>query len=256
VANETIVEVRNLTTHYGEALVLDGVSMEVRRGEIVVILGGSGCGKSTLLKHMIGLLRPTSGEILLWGQDIARMDEDQLRPMLTRVGISFQSGGLFNSMTVGENVALPIKEKNPDIDRETLDMLVRIKLGLVGLSAAVNKTPGELSGGMKKRAGVARALALDPEILFLDEPSAGLDPIMAAGLDQLILNLRHLLGITVVVVTHELDSIKEIADTAVMLDKGRVIFNGRLDEALESDHPRVSQFFQRKPDAHIAPRNA
>jgi len=250
-ANNMIIEVQDLVTHYGETQVLDHVSCGIRKGEIFVIIGGSGCGKTTLLKHMTGLLRPTSGRILFLGSDIARMDEDELSKMQRNIGIAFQSSGLFNSMTVGDNVALPLREYG-NMDERLVDSIVRLKLSLVGLAAAQHLMPDELSGGMRKRAGLARAIALDPPVIYFDEPSAGLDPIIASGLDDLILNLRKLLGITFVIVTHELDSIRKVADRVLMLDRGRVIFTGDLEEAATTTVARVRQFFERRADDFIA----
>ena len=242
-----LIEVEELVAHYGPRLILDQVSFTVQQGEILVVLGGSGSGKSTLLKHMVGLLQPSAGAIRYWGRDLVQMEEDERAALLKQVGISFQSGGLFNSLTLAENVALPLRERG-DIDEATIQALVRMKLSLVGLASSAHLMPGELSGGMRKRAGVARALALDPQLLFFDEPSAGLDPITAAGLDQMILTLRRLLGLTLVVITHELESIHALADRALMLDQGKVIFLGPLTDIAESSHPRVRQFFQRQPD--------
>jgi phospholipid/cholesterol/gamma-HCH transport system ATP-binding protein len=249
--NNMIIEVQDLVTHYGETQVLDRVSCEIRKGEIFVIIGGSGCGKTTLLKHMTGLLQPTSGRILFLGNDIARMDEDELSKMQRNIGIAFQSSGLFNSMTVGDNVALPLREYG-QMDEKLVDSIVRLKLSLVGLAAAQHLMPDELSGGMRKRAGLARAIALDPPVVYFDEPSAGLDPIIASGLDDLILNLRKLLGTTFVIVTHELDSIRKVADRVLMLDRGRVIFMGDLEEAATTTVARVRQFFERRADDFIA----
>jgi phospholipid/cholesterol/gamma-HCH transport system ATP-binding protein len=248
-----ILKVENLVAHYGEHEVLHGVSFEVHQDEIVAVVGGSGCGKSTLLKHVIGLLRPTSGTVRFWGKEIASLNEDELCALQSRFGVSFQSGGLFNSMTLYDNIALPLRERR-ELSDEIMDTIVRTKLALVGLGEALYQLPSELSGGMKKRAGFARALALDPEIVFFDEPSAGLDPITAAGLDELILRLRRTLGITVVVITHELDSIRKVADRVLMLDRGSVAFLGLLDEALKSVEPRVKQFFSRLPDETITVR--
>lgn len=247
---EPIIEVRDLVAGYGERVVLDGISFDVCPGEILVVLGGSGCGKTTLLHHMVGLLRPLSGTIRYWGRDIGRMDEDEMAALLHRVGISFQGGALFNSMTVGENVGLPMQEYG-NMDEEMVEILVRMKLSLVGLANSGYLMPSELSGGMKKRVGFARAIAMDPEIMFFDEPSAGLDPILAAGLDELILDIRRLLGVTMVVVTHELESIRAVADRALMLDGGKIIFMGKVGEAEQSSNSRVRQFFDRRPDATI-----
>lgn len=252
---DCFIEVRNLVTHYGTTLVLDDVSLSVDKGEVFVVIGGSGCGKTTLFRHMTGLLRPTSGQILYSGKDITKMDEDEVSAMQRKIGISFQSSGLFNSMTVGENVALPLREYG-GIDEDLLDSVVRLKLSLVGLDEAQHLMPEELSGGMRKRAGLARAIALDPPVVYFDEPSAGLDPIMASGLDDLILDLKRLLGITIVIVTHELDSIRKVADRILMLDRGKVIFAGTVEEAEEAGIPRTRQFFERRADDFIGQRNA
>lgn len=249
-----LIEVRNLVARYGELVVLDDISFTVNRREIFVVIGGSGSGKTTLFKHMCGLLKPPAGEILYDGHNITDMDEDQLAVMQRQIGIAFQSSGLFNSMTVGENVALPLREYG-NVDPRLIDEVVRLKLSLVGLDDAVNKMPAELSGGMKKRAGLARAIALDPPIVYFDEPSAGLDPIMASGLDDLILNLRDLLDITVIIVTHELESIRKVADRVLMLDRGKIIFIGTVAEAESSEVKRVRQFFERRADEFIAHRN-
>jgi phospholipid/cholesterol/gamma-HCH transport system ATP-binding protein len=251
---EVVLKAENLSAHYGDFQVLKDVSFEVCRGEILVILGGSGCGKSTLLKLLTGLKEPSGGRIHFWQKAMDELDEEQLRDLRTRIGVSFQSGGLIHSLSVGENIALPLREFG-NIPEATLQTTVRMKLFLVGLAEYEHLMPAELSGGMKKRAGFARGLALDPEIVFFDEPSAGLDPIMAAGLDKLILDLRRLLHITVVVVTHELESIRKIADRVLMLDRGEVIFFGPLTEAQNSDHPRLRQFFDRMADEVIAARN-
>lgn len=252
--SEAVIEVKNLHTHYGERPILVDVSFDVPRNGIFVIIGGSGCGKTTLLKHMVGLLKPTSGSILFNGNNVAEMDEDELSKMQRNIGIAFQSGGLFNSMTLGDNVALPLREYG-NVDPVLIPAIVRLKLSLVGLASAESLLPDELSGGMKKRAGLARALALDPPVVYFDEPSAGLDPIMAAGLDQLILDLKKQLGITFVIVTHELESIRLIADRILMLDKGRVVFHGTREEGERCENERVRQFFNREPDEYIAARN-
>lgn len=251
---KTIIEVKNLVTHYGETKVLDDVSLEVKTGEIFVIIGGSGCGKSTLLKHMCGLIKPTSGQINYLNQDITRLDEDELAKVQRTIGIAFQSSGLFNSMTVGDNVAMPIREYG-NVPPELIPALVRMKLGFVGLASAEMLMPSELSGGMRKRAGLARAIALDPPLVYFDEPSAGLDPIMASGLDALVLDLNRILGLTFVIVTHELDSIDKIADRVLMLDRGQVIFCGTREEAANTRTERVRQFFERRPDEYITQRN-
>ncbi|MDP7639044.1 MAG: ATP-binding cassette domain-containing protein [Candidatus Hydrogenedentes bacterium] len=245
--SEAFIEVQDLVAHYGERLVLDRVSFSVAPNEIFVVIGGSGCGKTTLFKHMAGLLRPTSGRIIHEGQDITQLDEDGLSKLQQNIGIAFQFSGLFNSMTVGENVAMPLREFG-DMDEELIQAVVDLKLSLVGLAGAQNMAPSELSGGMRKRAGLARAIALDPPVVYFDEPSAGLDPIMAAGLDDLILALKRLMGITVVIVTHELESIRKVADHVLMLDQGQVIFDGTAEEAEHSEVDRTCQFFERRPD--------
>ena len=226
---EPIVRVVDLVKRFGDKTVLDGVSLDIFPGETVVVMGGSGCGKSTLLRHMICSLAPDAGRVELFEQDLAGLDEAGLNAIRLRFGILFQSGALFSSMTVGENVALPLKE-HTDLDEETIDIVVKIKLEQVGLREAVDLMPAEISGGMKKRAGLARATALDPEILFYDEPSAGLDPVTSAEIDQLIMDLTGKLGVTSVVVTHEMDSAFRIADRMVMLDRGKTLKIGPRSE--------------------------
>jgi phospholipid/cholesterol/gamma-HCH transport system ATP-binding protein len=248
---EPVIEVENLVGGYGPVRVIEDVTFDVRPQEILVILGTSGCGKTTLLRHLIGLQRPLSGSVRLWGQDITRMDEDRLNALRTRFAVSFQSGALLNSIPAAENVALPMRERG--VPRDLIPALVRMKLSLVGLADAGHKMPAELSGGMRKRCALARALALDPEIVFFDEPSAGLDPVTAAGLDLLILKLRDLLGITVVVVTHELESIRTIADRALMLEDRRIIFLGPLSGVEQAPDPRVRAFFRREPEDAFRP---
>ena len=217
------IKVRNLVqTFGGPRAVLDGINLDVYKGETIVIMGGSGCGKSTFLRHMIGSLQPDSGSIELMGQSVIGVSEDQLNEVRKKIGILFQSGALFNSMNLRENIALILME-HTDLSEEIIDIIVKIKLEMVGLREHALKLPSEISGGMKKRAGLARALALDPQILFYDEPSAGLDPVTSAEIDQLMIRLSRDLGVTSVVVTHEMDSAFTIADRMVMLDKGRVL---------------------------------
>lgn len=224
-----MIRVVNLVKRFDDHVVLDGVNLEVLRGQTVVVMGGSGCGKSTLLRHMIGSVWPNEGHIELLGQNLNDLDEDRLDLIRKKFGILFQSGALFNSMTIGENVALPLRE-HTTLDEDTIQIIVKMKLEQVGLRHATDLMPSEISGGMKKRAGLARALALDPEILFYDEPSAGLDPVTSAEIDQLIIDLSRKLGVTSVVVTHEMDSAFRIADRMVMLDRGRVLRIGTLQE--------------------------
>ncbi len=249
-----ILEVTDLVAHYGTTKVLDGVSFDVQHGEILAVCGASGCGKSTLLKHVIGLLKPTSGKIRMWRKDVLALDEEQFSEIQARFGVSFQSGGLFNSLSLYDNIAMMLNERKK-LEPEITDAIVRSKLAMVGLAHAQHVLPSELSGGMKKRAALARALALDPELVFFDEPSAGLDPITAAGLDDLLLNLRRSLGLTVVVVTHELDSIRNVADRILMLDKGKVIFFGLQEDMERSDNKRLKQFFSRQADEAMTARN-
>jgi phospholipid/cholesterol/gamma-HCH transport system ATP-binding protein len=225
--------------------VLDGVSLSLVRGEILVILGGSGCGKSTLLRHIVGLRQPEGGRVQLFGRDLYGAEEDEREETLKRIGMLFQSGALFNSLTLEDNVALPLIEHR-GVAPEVAAVIARMKLGMVGLESAARLLPAEISGGMKKRAGLARALVLDPEVLVFDEPSAGLDPVTARALDDLILDLRARLGVGIVVVTHELGSINLIADHAIMLDRGKVLAEGPLAHVKESDNPIVHAFFARE----------
>jgi phospholipid/cholesterol/gamma-HCH transport system ATP-binding protein len=244
-----IIVVEELTAGYGESIVFEKVSFQVFQGEIFVILGGSGCGKSTLLKQMIGLHQPFSGRVLIHGMDIATAGDAALRKVRMGIGVLFQSSALFGSMTLFDNVALPLMEYT-DLSIKTIEQIVKMKLAMVDLSGYENHLPSELSGGMKKRAGIARAMALDPAILFFDEPAAGLDPITLAELDLLIKKINAGMGTTMVVVTHELQSIFNIAHRVIMIDKNAkgIIAEGDPKELKEhSGDPRVNHFFNRLP---------
>lgn len=244
---EPAIDVEDLVVSFGGRTVLDGIRLSVRRGEIMVILGGSGSGKTTLLRALVGLLEPDAGRIRINGQDFTAMDDSERIALRTKMGMCFQAAALFNSMTLEDNVALPLRE-HTRLEESTIRIMTRIKLELVGLSGAEDKLPSELSGGMKKRAGIARAMAMDPEFIFYDEPSAGLDPIVAAGIDELIRDLQQTFRLTSVVVTHELESVRQIADTACVLHRGRIVGIGAVDELERSDHPYIRQFFARQPN--------
>jgi phospholipid/cholesterol/gamma-HCH transport system ATP-binding protein len=250
VADRTpVIVVEDLTARFGDRTIFEHVSFEVYPGEILVILGGSGCGKSTLLKHMIGLYKPYTGRVLIRGVDVNTKDENELQRLRMDIGVTFQGGALFGSMTVAENIALPLKEYT-DLAPEDIDLIVRMKLGLVNLAGFENHLPEELSGGMIKRVGLARALALEPRVVFFDEPSAGLDPITAVELDMLILNINAGMGTTMVVVTHELQSIYTIAHRVVMLDKsakGLIAIGDPKELKDHAEDPRVLAFFRRQP---------
>jgi phospholipid/cholesterol/gamma-HCH transport system ATP-binding protein len=253
-----VIEVRDLVAHYGEREILHGVSLSVERGEIRVIMGGSGSGKSTLLRRLLGLERPTSGSICILGQEITRMSERELSELSRRIGVAFQGGALFSSMSVGENVMLPLRE-HTRLDRGTMEIMMRLKLEVVNLAGFEHLLPSELSGGMVKRAAFARAIIMDPAILFCDEPSAGLDPVVSSALDELILRLRDALGTTIVVVTHELESAFRIADRITVLDRGEILVEGTVAQVRESADPRVQNLLQRRfeeeevdPEAYLA----
>jgi phospholipid/cholesterol/gamma-HCH transport system ATP-binding protein len=249
--DEVMVSLRDLRVSYGEREILHGINFDVKRGETLVILGGSGSGKSTLLRTLVGLERPSSGQIWIKGQDIAKISPQEMDEIRKKIGMSFQGGALFGSMTVGENVALPLRE-HTRLEDSTIEIMLRLKLEQVGLAGFEYYMPSQLSGGMKKRAAVARALAMDPEILFFDEPSAGLDPIIAAGIDQLILELKKAFRMTIIVVTHELASAFLIADRMVLIDKGNVVAIGTTAEMRVSSQPRVRQFLDRIAEPEVA----
>jgi phospholipid/cholesterol/gamma-HCH transport system ATP-binding protein len=245
------ISVRDLHVRYGEREILHGITFDVEPGETLVILGGSGSGKSTLLRTLVGLEHAASGEVWICGKNLATISANELNDLRKMMGMSFQGGALFGSMSVGENVALPLREHTP-LDPSTIEIVVRLKLEQVGLSGYEEYMPAQLSGGMKKRAAVARAMSMDPQILFFDEPSAGLDPIIAAGIDDLILKLKKAFGMTIVVVTHELASAFRIADRMILIDRGVIVASGTPDEMQRSTQPRVRQFFDRVPEPELA----
>jgi len=247
-----LISIRDLVVEYDGRRILDRLNLDIEPGETMVLLGGSGSGKSTLLRHIIGLERPLSGQVTVKGIDIARCSAAELKQVRRSIGVAFQSAALFNSYSVADNVALPLREQTA-LAPSIIDLMVWMKLAVVGLADFGGMLPQELSGGMKKRAAVARALALDPEILVFDEPSAGLDPIVAAELDDLILLLKRAFQITVIVVTHELASAFRIADRIAMLYKGSFLAVGTKDEINSSQDPRIRKFLDRVPDtaAHI-----
>jgi len=248
---EPVISLRNLRVSYGEREILHGINFDVVRGETLVILGGSGSGKSTLLRTLVGLEKPSAGEIWIKGRDLAKTTAAEMDEIRTKIGMSFQGGALFGSMTVGENVALPLRE-HTRLEDSTIEIILRLKLQQVGLEGFEYYMPSQLSGGMKKRAAVARALAMDPEILFFDEPSAGLDPIIAAGIDELILELKRAFHMTIIVVTHELASAFLIADRMLLIDKGNIVALGTTEEMRSSTQPRVRQFLDRIAEPEVS----
>src|ERR1700688_1138236 len=247
----TVISLRDLRVSYGEREILHGIHFDVKAGETLVILGGSGSGKSPLLRPLGGLEKPSSGEIWIKGMDISAVSQAELYEIRKRIGMSFQCSALFGSMTVGENVALPLRE-HTQLEDSTIEIMLRLKLKQVGLAGYEYYMPSQLSGGMMKRAAVARALAMDPEIIFFDEPSAGLDPIIAAGIDQLILEMKKAFRMTIIVVTHELASAFLIADRMVLIDKGNVVAIGPAEEMRASTQPRVRQFLDRVAEPEVA----
>lgn len=245
-----MVRVKNLIKRFGDRTVLDGISLVIPEGKITVIMGGSGCGKSTLLKNLIGLLRPEEGEILIDGKDVSRLGDKEFDAVRKKFGMLFQGAALFNSETLGENVALPLRE-HTDLSEEIIRIIVKIKLELVGLTGFEDFYPHQISGGMKKRVALARAIALDPKIVFYDEPGAGLDPITAGMIDQLILDLSRKLQITSVVVTHEMKSAFRIADQMIVLHRGKVVAEGDPERVKQSSNPYVRQFIHGEPEGAI-----
>ena len=240
---DAVISIKNLTAKYGDITVLDDISVDIFPGEITVILGSSGCGKTTLLKNILRLVEPVSGSVKFWGEEVLGLDDIQMGNILRKIGMLFQSGALLNSISIYENISIPL-ELHTKLPRTLIDRIIKVKLNLVNLSEAIYKFPSELSGGMKKRAALARAIVLDPQILFCDEPSAGLDPLTAASLDELILSLKKQLKMTIVVVTHELASIHRIADKIIFLEEGKMLFNGTLEEAKKAGIPQIDTFFE------------
>ena len=242
-----VIEVRDLVTHYGRRKILDGISIDIFEGEIMVIMGGSGSGKSTLMRHLLSLETPTSGSIRMLGEDITTLDVQQKIELSKKLGVAFQGGALFSSMTVGENIMLPLIE-HTKLDQQTMRVMMRMKLEVVDLAGFEDLMPAELSGGMIKRAAFARAVIMDPKILFCDEPSAGLDPVVASAIDDLILRLRDALNMSIVVVTHELDSAFKIADRITVLDRGHILITGTVDEVRHCDNRRVQNILSRRTE--------
>ncbi|MDA0240072.1 MAG: ATP-binding cassette domain-containing protein [Proteobacteria bacterium] len=245
-----VIQVRDLVTHYGDRMILKGIDFDVRQGEIMIIMGGSGSGKSTLMRHLLALEQPTSGSIEILGEDITTLDTVGRANLFKKLGVAFQSGALFSSLSVGENIMLPLAE-HTKLDPETMRIMARIKLEIVDLAGFEDLRPSELSGGMIKRAAMARAIIMDPRILFLDEPSAGLDPVVASALDDLILKLRDAMGMSIVVVTHELDSAFKIADRITVLDQGHILSVGTVDEIKNSDNERIQNILHRRTEQEI-----
>jgi phospholipid/cholesterol/gamma-HCH transport system ATP-binding protein len=249
-----VIEVRDLVRRFGDRTVLNGISFDVMKGDTLIIMGGSGCGKSTLLRHIIGSMQPTSGSIKIFGEETTTMSSQERQKLRLRFGMNFQFGALLQSLTVGENVALPLIE-NSDVDPEIVDLVVKMKLELVGLTGFEHLKPAEISGGMRKRVGLARAVALDPELLFSDEPTSGLDPIMTAVIDQLTLDLTRKLDMTAVVVSHDMTSAFRIGTKMIMLGagkkQGQIIAMGTPEEIRNSDSPEVQQFINGRPDGPI-----
>jgi phospholipid/cholesterol/gamma-HCH transport system ATP-binding protein len=242
---EVVIEVRDLVTHYGDREILHGVNFEVRRGEIMVIMGGSGSGKTTLLRHLLRLEHATSGCIRVLGHDISLMSDLEFYAFARNLGVAFQGGALFSSLSVGRNIQLPLRE-HTKLDESTIEIMARMKLEVVNLGGFEELMPSELSGGMIKRAAFARAIVMDPKVLFCDEPSAGLDPVVSRSLDELILRLRDAMQMTVVVVTHELESAFAIADRITVLDQGHILMVGSVEEVKRSENQRIQNLLNRK----------
>ena len=255
--NEPIIEVRNVAKSFpGRGVVLENINLVVRRGETVAIMGGSGCGKTTLLRLLMGVYKCDHGQVLLFGKDIAKMSWDELNQVRKRFGIVFQMKALYNSMTVGENVALPLKEHHRELDDKIIEIMVKIKLELVGLRGFENFMPAQISGGMEKRVGLARAIALDPEIIFYDEPTLGLDPIMSGVITQLISDLKKKMGVTSVVVTHDRECAFKTSNRIAMMYAGKILQEGTPEEIQHTTNPLVKQFIAGAPDGPIPLRQS
>jgi phospholipid/cholesterol/gamma-HCH transport system ATP-binding protein len=248
---QAIISVKNLTKRFGERTILNGVSLDIYEGETLVVMGGSGCGKSTFLRHLIGAIRPDSGEVWMFGKDIAKASDDEMDEIRKRFGMLFQSGALFDSMTVGENIALPLRE-HTKLDENIISIMIKMKLELVGLRGFERLMPSQLSGGMKKRVGLARAIVMDPKIVFYDEPTAGLDPVMTGVVDKLTIDLTKKLQITSVVVTHDMASVFRIADRIVMFHQGNIVQIGTPEEIRHSSNPLVRQFITGEAEGPIS----
>jgi phospholipid/cholesterol/gamma-HCH transport system ATP-binding protein len=245
-----VVEVRRLVTHYGARQILFDISLDVRQGEILVIMGGSGSGKSTLLNTLLGLVHPTSGTVRILGQDLHAIPDIERTRLRQKMGVAFQGGALFSSMNVLDNITLPLRE-HTKLDIQTMRIMARLKMQVVNLSGFENLMPSELSGGMIKRAAFARAIVMDPRVLFCDEPSAGLDPVVASAIDELILNLRDAMGMSIIVVTHELESAFRIADRICVLDQGRILTIGTVAEVKSSANDRIQNLLNRRTEVEI-----
>ena len=243
---ENVIEVRDLYMHYGDRAVLSGINLDIRAGEIMVIMGGSGSGKTTLMRNLLGLNKPTSGSIHIFGKDITRITSREMYAIRRKIGVAFQGGALLGSMSVAENIELPLKH-HTKLDENTMRIMSRMKLEVVNLAGFENLMPSELSGGMLKRAALARSIIMDPSLLFFDEPSAGLDPVVSAELDELILRLKAAMKVTIVVVTHELESAFKIADRITVLGQGHVLMTGTVDEVQNSDYEVIQDMIIRRP---------
>lgn len=244
--SENIIEVENLVTHYGERVILNGINLTVGTGEIRVIMGGSGSGKTTLMRNLLGLNKSTSGSIHIFGKDITKISKRELYALRRKMGVAFQGGALLGSMSVADNIELPLRQ-HTRLDESTIRIMSRMKLEVVNLAGFEDLMPSELSGGMLKRAALARSIVMDPALLFFDEPSAGLDPVVSAELDELILRLKKAMNVTIVVVTHELESAFKIADKITVLGQGKVLMTGTVDEVQNSDNEVIQDMLNRRP---------